>query len=261
MDTDVRIRRLVAALASRLWAAATLCYQLVAGVLFLAVTLGLTTAALGRRRLRAPVAWGYRLAAAACFGAVALGMTVVAFARRWTRRSLRALAGLGPLVRSVGRPARVGLLGRRLDVSAATLVVAPPLALSTAWWVGTGPGYRRVAGWVTGTWYGTEPELAVLLAAAALVGLAAASAAVNSGLLPSSLLVAAPLFGVAATRYGLETRTGVVSLPDAAVTAAGLALVIGLPLAAIGFCVGVAARRVARVLAGGAGPSSRPEGV
>jgi hypothetical protein len=89
---------------------------------------------------------------------------------------------------------------------------------------------------------GTNPSTLVFVAVAVLVALGAVSAAVNSGLVPTTLLVAAPVFGATVTRYGTEVRyswgTGVVSLPDAVAVAAAVAAVFGVPLAVCGFLLG-----------------------
>ena len=176
----------------------------------------------------------------------------------WLTRRLRAVYGRlrrlsGPTVRTLTGPVATAAFGRRADVSASTLVLAPALAVATEWWVATRLGWPTVRAWVLGTWYGTDPRVAVFVWAAALIALAAASAAVNSGVVPTTLLVAGPLFGVAFTRYGTPAgRTGeaVVSLPDAAFVGAGLALLYGVPLALAGFVVGVGVRRAARGLGG-----------
>ena len=166
------------------------------------------------------------------------------------RGRLRRLAG--PAARTLTGPVATAVFGRRTDVSASTLVVAPVLAVATEWWAATRLGWPTVREWVLGTWYGTEPHTAVFLWAAALLALAAASAAVNSGVLPTTLLVAGPLFGVAFTRYGTSAGAGdaVVSLPDAAVVGGAMALLFAVPLALAGFVVGVGVRRAARGLGG-----------
>lgn len=168
----------------------------------------------------------------------------------------------GPAARTLTGPVATVLLGRRRDVSASTLVVAPALAVATEWWVATRLGWPAVRAWTLGTWYGTAPRTAVFLWAAALVALAAASAAVNSGVLPTTLLAAGPVFGVAFTRYGTAAGAGdaVVSLPDAAAVAAALALLYGVPLALAGFVVGAGVRRAARGLRGGRGHLSAERG-
>ena len=192
---------------------------------------------------------------------------------RWLVRALRARGNIardrtstllsGPVKRFVVGPLQVILLGKRRDVSLLVLLLAPALALGTAWWVGSTVGYETVAEWVRGTWYGTSPSVPVFIAAALLVALAAISAAVNSGLLPTTVLVAAPLFGTAVTRYGTEVTyswgTTTVSLPEAVGVATMLSFTFGLPLAVCGFLVGSAVRRIVAVIAGGPGPSSNPE--
>lgn len=166
--------------------------------------------------------------------------------------------GIAPSLGVIVRPLRVVLFGRRPGVSVLAALLAPILALTAAWAVGTSVGFDPVREWVVGTWTGRDPHLPVLLAAAALVAVGAASAAVNSGLLPTSLLVAAPVFGVALTRYGTEPMVlslgPVVSLPDAVAVAALLAVAFGLPLALAGFLLGGALRRVFRVFEGGREP-------
>ena len=169
----------------------------------------------------------------------------------------------GPVRRVITGPVRDGLLGRRVDVSFVVVLLAPVLALGTAWWVGSTVGYETLEEWVRGTWNGTRPTVAVFAATALLVALAAISAAVNSGLLPTTVLVAAPIFRAAVTRYGTEVAyswgTTVVSLPEAVGVATAFALAFGFPLAVVGFLVGTAIRRVVAVVARGSGPSSSPE--
>lgn len=92
-----------------------------------------------------------------------------------------------------------------------------------------------------------------------VVAAGATSAALNSGLLPTAVLVAGPVFGALLTRYGTESPR-LVSLPDAVVFAAGVAVVGGGLLGLLSFVVGAGMRRVVSVLVGGSGPAGRPEG-
>lgn len=171
----------------------------------------------------------------------------------------------GPVRRGLTGPVLTGLFGRRRDVSLLVVSMAVPAAAVTAWWVGSTAGYAVLEGWVEGTWYGTDPSLAVFLGAAALVALGAVSAAVNSGLVPTAVLVAAPVFGAALTRYGTEiphgSGTTVVSLPDAVVVATSFALLFGVPFAACGFLLGTALRRLMRVFDYGSAPPTNADGV
>jgi len=171
----------------------------------------------------------------------------------------------GPVQQRVAAPLRVALFGRRLDVALLAVVLTPLLALAVAWWVGSTVEYATLEGWVRGTWDGTNPVPAVFFAVAALLVLGAISAAVGAGLVPTTLLVAGPIFGAAVTRYGTEVTynwgTTVVSLPDAVGVAGLFALSFGAPIALCGFLLGRALRRITRVLVGGSGPSSRPEQV
>jgi hypothetical protein len=134
-------------------------------------------------------------------------------------------------------------------------VVAPVPALGTAWWVGSAIGYGTLEQWVRGTWYGTNPSTFVFVGAGVLLALGTVSAAANSGLLPTTVLVAAPVFGAAVTRYGTAIKsswgTTVVSLPEAVAVALGLAVAVGTPLALCAFCLGHALRRVVAVFDGG----------
>lgn len=204
---------------------------------------------------------------------IALELSLSAVGRTWSvARSttasaaarLRALLS-GPVRSGLAGPVRVGLLGRRSEVSLLAGLLAVPLTLLSTWWVRSTMGYPTLETWVRGTWYGTDPALVVFLGVAALLGLATASAAVNGGLLPTALLVAAPVFGAAVARYGTratyEYGAEVVSLPDAVAVAALFAVAFGVPIALCGFVLGSALRRVAAVLVGGTGPSSRPENV
>ena len=175
------------------------------------------------------------------------------------RRTRGLLAG--PVREALAGPVRVAVIGRRSDVSLLVVLSAPILALGTAWWVESTAGYAALEAWVRGTWYGTNPSLAVFLGVALLLALGAVSAAVNSGLVPTTVLVAGPIYGTAVTRYGTEVTyargTAVVSLPDAVVFAAALAVGLGVPIAGCGFLIGAGARRLARVVTGDSGPSSR----
>jgi hypothetical protein len=158
----------------------------------------------------------------------------------------------GPVKRFVTGPLRAVLLGRRTDLSLIAVLASPALALAVAWWVGSTLGYESVVASVRGTWFGTDPSLSVFGAVGVLLLLAAVSAAANSGLLPTTLLVIAPIFGAAATRYGTTVTytwgAEVVSLPSAVWTAAGLALAFGVPIAAAGFLLGSFARRTGTTL-------------
>jgi hypothetical protein len=169
----------------------------------------------------------------------------------------------GPVKERIAGPLRDVLVGRRLDVSLLVVLLAPVFALASAWWVGSTVDYATLEGWVRGTWYGTDPVLAVFLAVAGLLALGTISAALNSGLVPTTVLVAAPIFGMAVTRYGTGVTynwgTTVVSLPDAVGVAGIFALAFGVPIAICGFLLGSGLRRITGVLVGGSGRSSRPE--
>jgi uncharacterized BrkB/YihY/UPF0761 family membrane protein len=170
----------------------------------------------------------------------------------------------GPVRRALAGPVRAALFGRRTEVALVVALFAPLLAAAAAWVIG-GIGFETLLDWAEGTWDGTDPSSFVLLSAAALVALAAVSAAVNSGLVPTTLLVAGPVFGAAITRYGTTVErvygAHVVSLPEAVGVAALLALAVGVPLALAGFVLGAAARRVVRTLTDGPAGSVGPERV
>lgn len=173
----------------------------------------------------------------------------------WNRGSRRAGELLaGPIKRFVTGPFRVALLGRRADLSLIAVLVSPVLALGIAWWVGSTVGYESVVASVRGTWFGTDPSLSVFGAVGALLVLGAASAAANSGLVPTTLLVMAPVFGAAVTRYGTTVTyrwpAEVASLPSAIWTAAGIVLGLGIPIALGGFLLGSALRRAATTVRG-----------
>jgi hypothetical protein len=167
----------------------------------------------------------------------------------------------GPVRRALVGPVRTGLLGRRPEVSLAVALLAPLLAAATAWWVG-GLGFETLLRWAEGTWNGTDPNAVVFVSVAVLLALAAVSAAVNSGLVPTFALVAGPVFGAAVTRYGTTvergTGTAIVSLPEAVGVATLFAVAVGLPLALAGFVLGVAARRVAHTFLDGVGRPGAP---
>ena len=153
----------------------------------------------------------------------------------------------GPAKRFAAGPLRAFLLGRRTGRSLLVTLSSPVLALAAAWWVGSTVGYERLAASVRGTWFGTDPSLAVFAAVGALLLLAAVSAAANSGILPTTLLVSAPVFGAALTRYGTTVTytwgTEVVSLPNAVGVAVLLGIGFGVPIAVVGFPLGAVARR------------------
>lgn len=167
----------------------------------------------------------------------------------------------GPTTRGLLLRAWRGLVGRRPDVTAAAAFVAPVLALGTEWWVVDAYGYRQVEVWVFGTWNGSDPQSIVFLGVAALVALAAGYAAVNSGLLPSTLLVMGPVFGIGFARYGLTTGQHTVGIPNAAGVAAVLALLYGVPIGATGFVLGTILRRTAGALGWNRGGDPVPENV
>lgn len=184
--------------------------------------------------------------------AASLGLSAAAAASRGMLAKRRAV----PLER-VSQTLRTALFGRRLDVSATVLLVAPVLALATHYWAAA-VGYPRVRGWVHGTWFGTDPQLIVFLGVAALLALAVLSAASNSGLLPTTLLATAPVFGVAFARYGLTLEHyGTVGIPNAVEVGVVLAAAFGVPIACAGFVLGTVVRRMMAVLRGerGGAPS------
>jgi len=169
----------------------------------------------------------------------------------------------GPVKQFVVGPLRVALLGQRRDVSLFVALLSPVLTLGTAWWVGSTIGYDTLTAWVRGTWFGTDPSLAIFLAIGGLVVIGAISAAVNSGLLPTSVLVGAPVFGAGVTRYGTTVTyswgTHVVSLPEAVGIAGFFAVGFGIPIALCGFVLGRALCYVISVYGGHSGPPSPVE--
>lgn len=169
----------------------------------------------------------------------------------------------GPVKQFVVGPLRVVLLGQRRDVSLLITLLSPVLSLGTAWWVGSTIGYETLTAWVRGTWFGTDPSLAIFLAIGGLLALGAISAAINSGLLPTTLLVGAPVFGAGVTRYGTTVTyswgSQVVSLPEAVGVASLFAVGFGIPIALGGFILGRALRHVIRVYGGRSGSLSTVE--
>ena len=122
-------------------------------------------------------------------------------------------------------------------------LAAPVLAAVAAWWVLAAVGGPETLGnWITGTWSGTD--------------LVVAAGAASAGLVPTTVLVAGPVFGAPVTRYGTEAPR-LVSLPDAVVLAAAGAAVGGGLLGAVSFRLGAAVRRVVRVLTGSPGAAGR----
>lgn len=168
----------------------------------------------------------------------------------------------GQTARDLTRRTWHGLVGRRLDVSLVAVLLAPLVAVGTHWWTVRTVGYVQIRDWTVGTWNGTDPQVAVFLAVAVLLAAAVCSVYYNSGLLPTTVLVAGPVFGVAFARYGLTLdHYGTVGLANA--TGIGLLLAAGFaaPIAAAGFVLGTALRRVVATLRGGNGSLSAPEGI
>ncbi|ERG94207.1 hypothetical protein [Haloquadratum walsbyi] len=180
-----------------------------------------------------------------------------------TTHSKSSMVLSGPVKQFVTGPLWVVLLGKRRDVSLLIALLSPVLALVTAWWVGSTVGYETLTAWVRGTWFGTEPSLAIFLGVSGLLVLGAISAGINSGLLPTGLLVGAPIFGAAVTRYGTTVTytwgSQVVSLPNAVGIAVLFALGFGVPATVSGLVLGRALRNVVRVYGGRSGPSSAAE--
>jgi len=160
--------------------------------------------------------------------------------------------GRGPVARFVRGPLATLLCGRRAAVSVVLVGLAPVLAALTAGVVTATTGYPPLERWLVETWTGTDPRAAVFVGGALLIGLAAASALVEGGLIPATVLVAAPLFGVAITRYGtvITTRFGedVVSLPEALAFAFAVAAVGSVAAGVVGYGMGAGLRRAGRVV-------------
>ncbi|MBZ6496730.1 hypothetical protein [Natrinema longum] len=154
------------------------------------------------------------------------------------------------------------LVGNRLDRSMVTVLLAAVLGLAVAVGAGTTIGSDRVADLVVETWTGAEFHVEVAVAACLLVGIGALSAAITSGFLPTFALVASVPFGIGLGRYGtvyaVEQFTMVVSLPEAIADGTGAAIVVGLPLAVLGYLVGASLRRIAGSNGGRFGPRFRP---
>jgi hypothetical protein len=194
---------------------------------------------------------------AASLLARSLGRVVRRLRRLWQRGKDGTSEISGPAKRVVAGPLRAFLVGRRASRSLVVTLSSPALALAVAWWVGSTIGYESLVASVRGTWFGTDPALSVFAAVGALLLLAAASAAVNSGILPTALLVSAPVFGAALTRYGTTVTYAwgaeVVSLPNAVGTAVVFGVGFGVPIAVVGFSLGAALRRAGASLRGRSG--------
>lgn len=161
---------------------------------------------------------------------------------RWTRSFVKA--EVSPVIAG---PVTHFVLGRHPGVSAGVVLLSAALAPAVAWVVVTTTGSFPLQVWAQQTVTGTDPHGVLFAVAAALVGLGVVSAALNAGLLPTTLLVVAPLFGLAATRYGTTsvhpvTGPQVVSLPAALEFAAAAGLLAGVPLALLGFSLGLLLR-------------------
>lgn len=208
------------------------------------------------RRLASGCYWFVSLVVAAVYR---VGTRVNTAVRRGTAWFV-ALAR-GPVSRFVRGPVTTCLCGRRAAVSVVLLGLAPVLAALAAGVVTATTGYPPLERWLVETWTGTDPQAVVFMGVALLVGLAAASAAVEGGLVPTTGLVAAPLFGVAVTRYGTVTTTRfgehVVSLPDAVAFALSVAAVGGVSIGVVGYGLGAGLRRAGRVVRAEASMPSR----
>ncbi|AFK21094.1 hypothetical protein E6P09_18170 (plasmid) [Haloferax mediterranei ATCC 33500] len=180
--------------------------------------------------------------------------TATTFSLRRTRELLN-----GPVRDIVTGPLRRALFGRRVDISLGAVLLAPIIALVTAWWVGSTFGYYALEEWALGTWNGTNPTALVFLGFGFLLAVGTVSAAVNNGLIPTAVLVSAPIFGAAVTRYGTEVTyhwgTTIVSLPNALGVATLIALGVGTPIAICGWLLGVAVRSLIRFV------GLHPEGI
>ena len=200
--------------------------------------------------LRRVLSGCYWLLSAVAAGLLSVGTWSLAVVRRVGAWSVAVARG--PVSRVVRGPLATLLCGRRAAVSVSLLGLAPVLAALTAGAVTATTGYPPLERWLVGTWNGTDPRAAVFLGGALLVGLAAASAVVEGGLLPTTALAAAPLFGVAVTRYGTVTTTRfgehVVSLPEALAFAFAVAAVGGVATGVVGYALGAGLRRAGRVV-------------
>jgi hypothetical protein len=145
--------------------------------------------------------------------------------------------------------ARAAFVGRSPAASGLALVAAGVLAAAGAWVVGTGVGADALADRTVETLTAQTVDGGVVRAGAALAGLGTLAGLVGAGLVPAALLGVAPVFGAGVTRWGTEHEllgsTHVVPLSEAALDATGAAVVVGAPLALLGFAVGVAVRRSA----------------
>lgn len=171
------------------------------------------------------------------------------WASRWGTRGKQAGGTLLTWIVTVARgPIKILLFGRSATVSIATVLLAVVLTPTIAWWVATTTGYPPIETLVTETWQGTNPHLIVFGITGLLIALGTVSAAVNAGLLPTHLLVSAPLFGLAVTRYGTEVTyvTGeveTISLPAALEFATAVGVLGSVPITLVGFVLGVLIHR------------------
>lgn len=178
--------------------------------------------------------------------AVSAGATTA----RWSRTGTSAVPGVvvtaatSRTTRRLARRLGQGILGVRPEWTAVAIGVAPVVAVVTEWWVVTTAGYLAVESWVVGTWTGTDPHLVVFVGVVSLVAVSAAYTAMNSGVIPATLLVMAPVFGIGFARYGLTlASSGTVGIPEATAFASLLAVAFGIPIGVTGFAVGTIIRR------------------
>jgi len=139
----------------------------------------------------------------------------------------------------------VGLIGRESAISMLFVVVSPVLAYLANYWT-VGVGYLTLVDWVQGTWYGTDPEMTVFVGVTILLAIGTLSAWLNAGLVPTSIIVMAPVFGLAFGSYGTELAAyGVVSLPQAVEFGIILSTAFGVPIAIAGFAIGCVGHQIA----------------
>lgn len=215
------------------------------------------------RRLRRSVVGVLSTAYALC-GALAAGLlTVTRTSGQWILWTGRGVSTHLIELREAERTRRLlhrlrrGTFGVRYELSALAVVATPVLALVTEWWVVNSYGYRHIHSWVIGTWTGTDPQLLVFAGVATLITLSSAFTLLNSGLIPATLLVMGPIFGIGFTRYGLTFEPfGTVGIPEATAFAGFVAFCFGVPIGVMGFLIGTTLRSGVAHFDGDRGPDS-----
>lgn len=165
-----------------------------------------------------------------------------------------------------------GVFGTQRKSSVMAVVCAPVAAVVTGLLVNATYGYSRIeqlvigethslGQWVSGRWVDAGPHIIALVGIFLLITLAAAYSAKNSGLVPTTLVVMGPIFGIGLARYGMmiehfspsklhrlfgatAMHFETVGVAEALGTALFIALLWGIPIGLFGFTLGTIGRKI-----------------